>query len=63
MNIMDLRIGETGVSEHGIRYRIVRDDVERRPGFGRVIVRIAEDDHGRIHKFMRGIDVTRGARQ
>jgi hypothetical protein len=59
INIMDLNVGEVGVSPMGIRYRIIRDDIEMRPRLGRVVVRTAEDQDGCRHKFIRGIDVER----
>ena len=56
MNIMDLKIGEVGAAG-GTRYRVIRDDIERKPIFGMTTVRTTEDQHGKTHKFMRGIEV------
>jgi hypothetical protein len=59
MNIMALKIGDRCISKTGICYRIVRDEVERVSIVGRVTVRIAQDPTGRVHKFIRGIEVDR----
>lgn len=59
MNIMDLEIGESGVDQQGVRYTVLRDDVEKRPGVGHVTVRTTTDQDGTTHKFIRGIEVER----
>lgn len=57
MNILDLPIGSYGVGPGGTRYKVIQDMQERVPRLGLVNVRIAEDQAGNVHKFIRGIDV------
>lgn len=56
MNIMELAIGDE-CEANGRRYTILRDQVVKRPIFGKVTERTARDQDGRICKFIRGIDV------
>jgi hypothetical protein len=57
MNIMDLEIGDTGLGPDGTEYLVLRDVEERKPVLGKITVRTCKDQHGKTHKFMRGIEV------
>lgn len=57
MNILDLEIGDTGISEDGTEYRVIGDAKEQNAFLGVIPVRIAKDQHGKTHKFIRGIEV------
>lgn len=56
MNIMDLKIGQSGSFE-SVVYRVLRDNIEQRPGVGKVRVRTCVDQLGFTQKFIRGIEV------
>lgn len=57
MNIWDLEIGDVAIGENGTEYRIIGDAKQRSAYLGMVPVRIAKDQHGNTHKFIRGIEV------
>lgn len=57
MNILDLEIGDICLGEDGTEYRILGDSKERNAWLGVIPVRIAIDQHGKRHKFIRGIEV------
>lgn len=61
MNIWDLAIGETGISEDGKRYKLTGIRERRLPSVGRTPVLYTLDEDGKLACFIRGISVRRSA--
>jgi hypothetical protein len=59
MNIWELEIGESGIGPDGTVYKVIGDSKKIAPTLGVVPVRIAKDQAGNFHNFIRGIEVER----